>query len=104
MERENVTLHVVEWTGTKPNIVTAEGTRQGKVYRFNKRSGLAFKCRIMMFVDEAEQMCIGENAVDATYLEMQKHLEEEKRLEERLVDVRRKITELAVLGLAESGV
>ena len=104
MEKRKVTLYVVDWKGTTPSIVSAEGTQQGKLYRFDTRAGLPFKCRLLLTLEEAEQMCIGESAVDAAYLAMQDYAQREKELELKLVDVRRRVTELAVLGLAESGV
>jgi hypothetical protein len=54
--------------------------------------------------DACEEMFVAESAVDAAHLALEHYKRHEAALEKQLVEVRRCLTEIAVLGMAAAGV
>jgi hypothetical protein len=102
---EKVKLYAVEWTDNRPSVVSVEATLDGPdLYGIPQDAPHAFG--LMTPLDEVarEGLCIGTDPVDAVFRALESRKVKETALEKTLLDVRRDLTELAVLGLAEAGV
>jgi len=109
-----VKLYGVKWVKDKPSVVETDAERHGEgwllrppeddTWENGQAFGHRFGVRNMIPESARERYLIGTDPVDAVYLSLQHHKTEESVLEAQLIEVRSRITELAVLGMAAAGV
>ena len=107
-------LHGVKWTKGKPSVVSVNAVRHGDFWLLSPpeddtwANGQPFQHRFgvrnTIMESNREKYSIGTDPVEAVYLTLQTLKEEESALEALLLEVRRKLTEIAVLGMAEAKV
>jgi hypothetical protein len=107
---EKLKLYAVAWEQNRPRVVSVEAERKAGSWRLGSLADKPWSARMAFgyrrVVTEAERasMCIGLDAVDAVYLALESRKVKETDMEKALLDIRRDLTELAVLGLAEAKV
>jgi hypothetical protein len=107
---EKLKLYAVAWEENRPRVVSVEAKRTGASWRLVPDPDASYADRDAFcyrnVVTEAERadLCIGTDPVEAVYLALESRKRLESNTEKTLLDVRRDLTELAVLGLAEAKV
>jgi hypothetical protein len=107
---EKTRLYAVGWESGRPYIVTVQAVRSKASWRLVPDPDASYADRDAFcyrnVVTEAERadLCIGTDPVEAVYLALESRKRLESNTEKTLLDVRRDLTELAVLGLAEAKV
>lgn len=110
---ETVMLYAVAWEDGRPRVVSVEAENRPASFRLKwKNRGAfdefnlqrAFHHREVVGHPERQRLHIGLDPVDAVHLVFEDRKMKEANLEARLLAVRRELTELSVLGMAEAKV
>ena len=109
---ETVMLYAVAWEDGRPRVVSVEADNRPASFRPKWRLGVfdefsrqrAFHHREVVGHPERQRLHIGLAPVDAVHLVFEDRKMKEANLEARLLEVRRELTELSVLGMAEAKV